>query len=47
VAAFGMRVTPSPLAHCLRGTQRQALPVHDIPLQAGMSIGMLLVSWNC
>ncbi len=45
VAAFGMRVNTFANSRTAFGSLRgKAYPCYDIPLQAGMSIGMLLVS---
>ena len=45
VAAFGMRVNTFANSRTAFASLRgKAYPCHDIPLQAGMSIGMLLVS---
>jgi K(+)-stimulated pyrophosphate-energized sodium pump len=45
VAAFGMRVNTFANSRTAFGALRgKAFPCYDIPLQAGMSIGMLLVS---
>ena len=44
VAAFGMRVNTFANSRCAFGSLTgKAYPCYDIPLQAGMSIGMLLV----
>ena len=45
VAAFGMRVNPFANSRAAFASLRgKAFPCYDIPLQSGMSIGMLLIS---